>query len=120
MRLNKHSITSQMVFSLVSTSLFIVILGTLFQVLYNIDHEKRAFIRESALEADLIVDLVTAPLAFFDIQGVETNLQRLHENKDVLMAVIYDPNKKPLTAISSAHQLLPHAILPLGIMLSFL
>ena len=115
MRLNKHSITSQMVFSLVSTSLFIVILGTLFQVLYNIDHEKRAFIRESALEADLIVDLVTAPLAFFDIQGIETNLQRLHENKNVLMAVIYDPNKKPLTAISSAHQLLPHAIFPLGI-----
>ena len=54
MRLNNRSITSQMVLSLVSTAIFIVIFATLFHVWYSIDHEKRAFMNESRLEADLI------------------------------------------------------------------
>lgn len=113
MRLNSRSITSQMVLSLVTTSLFIVIFGTLFQASYSIDHEKRAFIRESRLEAALVVDLVTAPLAFFDVQGVSANMRRLHENKNVLLAVVYGPDKIPVTSFNPGHQPLPTDIFPL-------
>lgn len=110
MRLNSHSITSQMVLSLVGTSLFIVVFATLFHSWYSIDHEKSAFIHESSLEADLVADLVTAPLAFFDIQGIDTNMRRLHENKNVLLAVVYDPDKKPLVSFNPSRQPLPNTI----------
>lgn len=115
MRLNNHSITSQMVLSLIGTSLFIILFGTLFQVWYSIDHEKRAFIRESRLEADLVVDLITAPMAFFDLQGTDANLRRLHENKNVLLAVVYGPDKMPLITINPGRQPLPNTLPPLGI-----
>jgi signal transduction histidine kinase len=104
-----------MVLSLVITSLFIVIFGTLFQVWYNINHEKRAFIRESRLEAELVVDFVTAPLAFFDNQGALTNMHRLRENKNVLLAIVYGPDKIPLASINPGRQPLPDDIFPLGI-----
>ncbi|MCX6074697.1 MAG: ATP-binding protein [Campylobacterales bacterium] len=115
MRLNSHSITSQIIFSLVLSSLFIVTFGTLFQVWYSINHEKRAFIRESRLEADLVVDLITAPLAFFDLQGTMTNMHRLHDNNNVLLAIVYGPDKTLLTSINPSRKPLPTDIFPLGI-----
>lgn len=115
MRPNSRSITSQIVFSLVITSIFIVIFGTLFQVWYSVNHEKNTFLHESKQEANLAVDLVTAPLAFYDIKGANENLRRLHENKNVLLAVVYSPDKIPLTTINPGHQPLPSAIFPLGI-----
>jgi signal transduction histidine kinase len=115
MSLNRHSITTQMVLSLVVTSLFIILFGTLFQVWYSIDHEKRAYLHESGLEAALVVDLVTAPLAFFDVQGIQTNMRRLHENKNVLLAAVYTPDRIPLTSFNPNRQPLPAAIFPLGI-----
>ncbi|MFA6137561.1 MAG: ATP-binding protein [Sulfurimonas sp.] len=115
MHLNRSSITSQMVFSLVITSLFIIIFGTLFQVLHSINHEKSSYIHESSMEAELTANLITAPLAFLDIEGINTNMQQLHRNEDVLLCVVYDESQKPITSINSTHQPLPSAILPLGI-----
>jgi len=114
MRLNSHSITSQMVLSLVATSLFIVFFATLFQAWYSINHEKRVFIRESQLEADLVADLVTAPLAFFDMDGTAANLHRLHENKNILLAVVYNRDEKALITINPGGHPLPADIFPLG------
>jgi len=115
MRFNTHSITSKMVFSLITTTLFVVITGTLFLSWYSINHEKQAYLHESDLQANLVVDLVTAPLAFFDIQEINTNLRRLHENPNVLFAVVYGPDKKPVSFFNSDHQPLPSTIFPLGI-----
>lgn len=115
MRLIKTSITSQMIFSLVATSLFILVAGTAFLSWYSINHEKQAYLHESQLQGDLTVDLVTAPLAFYDVQGVNTQLQRLHKNKNVLLAVVYAPDKTPIASFNSAHTPLPSTIFPLGI-----
>lgn len=115
MRLNTHSITSQMILSLIITSLFIVITGTLFLSWYSIKHEKQAYLHESNLQANLVVDLVTAPLAFFDIPAIDTDMYQLQKNKNVLLAVVYDSQKKPLSFFTSDHQPLPSTIFPLGI-----
>jgi len=115
MRLKITSITSQMILSLVATSLFIVVAGTVFLSWYSINHEKQAYLHESQLQADLTVDSLTAPLAFFDVQGVTTQIQRLHKNKNVLLAVVYAPDKTPIATFNSAHYPLPSTIFPLGI-----
>jgi signal transduction histidine kinase len=115
MRLNIHSITSRMVLSLIITSLFVVLTGTLFLSWYNINHEKHAYIHESDLQANLVVDLVTAPLAFYDIQAIDTHLHQLHKNKNVLLAVVYSPDKTPISFFNSDHHPLPSTIFPLGI-----
>ncbi|MFY9142174.1 ATP-binding protein [Sulfuricurvum sp.] len=114
MRLNSHSITSQMVLSLVGSGLFIVIFATSFQIWYSTDHEKQVFIHESKLEADLVVDLITAPLAFFDIQGIKTNMRRLQSNKNILLAIVYSPDKKPLAFFNPSNRTFPSRIFPLG------
>lgn len=114
MRVNSHSITSQMVLSLVGTSLFILVIGTLFHAWYSINNEKQAYLHESQLQADLVVDLVTAPLAFFDLQGVNANMHRLHENRNVLLAVVFNPDKFPVTYYNPIHQSLPKTIPPVG------
>ena len=115
MRLNTHSITSQMILSLITTALFVVITGTLFLSWYSINHEKQAYRHESDLQANLVVDLVTAPLAFFDLPAVDTSMYQLHKNKNVLFAVIYAPNKTPITIYNPSHQSMPKTIFPLGI-----
>jgi len=115
MRFNTHSITFKMVLSLITTTLFVVLTGTLFLSWYSINHEKQAYLHESDLQAKLVVDLVTAPLAFFDVQEINTNLRRLHENTNVLFAVVYGPDKKPVSFFNSDHQPLPSNIFPLGI-----
>jgi len=104
-----------MVLSLVTISFFIIIFGTLFQVWYSIHHEKQIFLHESQLEADLVVDLVTAPLAFYDLQGISTNMHRLHENKNVLLSVLYTPDTKPLITFNPSQESLPTTIFPLGV-----
>lgn len=114
MRLHNHSITSQMVFLLIVTSLFIIIFGMLFQLWYSINHEKRTYIHESELEATLIVDLITAPLAFFDLQGINANMHRLHKNKDILVSVVYSPDHTSLTSFNPENRPLPNDIFPLG------
>ncbi|HEX5329620.1 ATP-binding protein [Sulfuricurvum sp.] len=115
MSLNTHSITSQMVLSLIITSLFVVITGTLFLSWYSINHEKRAYLHESDLQANLVVDLVTAPLAFFDLQAIDTSMYQLQKNKNVLFAVVYAPDKTPITIYNPNHQSMPKTIFPLGI-----
>lgn len=103
-----------MVLSLVTISFFIIFFTTLFQAWKSIDHEKRVFIRESKLEADLVADLVTAPLAFFDMQGTAANMRRLHENKNIILAVVYDLNENALITINPDRHPLPAYIFPLG------
>lgn len=115
MRLNSSSITSQMILSLIATSLFILIAGTIFLSWYSINHEKQAYLHESQLQGDLTADLVTAPLAFLDVQGIHTQLQRLHKNRNVLLAVLYTPDKIPIASFNAAHYPLPSTIFPLGI-----
>lgn len=115
MRLNIHSITSRVVLSLITTALFVVITGTLFLSWYSINNEKRAYLNESRLMSDLVIDLVTAPLAFFDVQGIDTQMNRLHENKNILLAVVYGPDKTPISFFSADHQPIPSTIFPLGI-----
>ncbi|MDD5716973.1 MAG: ATP-binding protein [Sulfuricurvum sp.] len=114
MRINKHSITSQMVLSLVGTSLFIIVFVTLFQAWYSINHEKQSYLHASQLQAGLVADLVTAPMAFFDVQGISANMRQLHENPNILLAVVYNPDKIPVTYYNPAHQVIPEIILPLG------
>ncbi|HLD22306.1 MAG TPA: ATP-binding protein [Sulfuricurvum sp.] len=114
MRANNHSITSQMVILLIITSLFIIIFGTLFQVWYSINHEKRTYLHESQLEAALIADLITAPLAFFDLQEINANMHRLHNNNNVLMSVVYSPDHTSLMSFNPGNQPLPSTIFPLG------
>jgi signal transduction histidine kinase len=103
-----------MILSLVITSIFITLFGALFQTWYSISHEKSSFAHESRLEADLVVDLVTAPLAFFDIQGINANMRRLHENKNIHFAVVYDSDKNVLASFNSDIKALPSSIFPLG------
>lgn len=112
MRIINSSIASQMTRSLVTISLFIILFGTLFLSWYSINHEKNAYLQESQLEADLVVDLVTAPLAFFDLQGINTNINTLRKNSNVLVAVVYNPNQTPLTIYNPSHKSIP-AINPL-------
>ncbi len=108
MTLNRHSITSQMVLSLVLTSVIIALFGTSFHMWYSLHHEKQIFIHESVLEGDLIADLVTAPLAFFDHEGVNANIQRLNENPDLVMAVIYNAQGDAVASINPyGHPLVP-------------
>ncbi|MDD5053265.1 MAG: ATP-binding protein [Sulfuricurvum sp.] len=114
MRINKHSITSQMVLSLVTTSLVIIIFVTLFQAWYSINHEKQAYLHESQLQADLVVDFVTAPLAFFDVQGINTNMRRLHENPNVILAIVYNSDKSSIVTFNPNRQPVPNTIFPLG------
>lgn len=114
MRIINSSIASQMTRSLVTISLFIIIFGTAFLSWYNIDHEKKGYLYESQLQADLVADLVTAPLAFFDIQGVTSNLNRLQKNSDVVMAVVYNPDQTPLASYSPLNRPIPNLSLPLG------
>ena len=89
MRLNNLSITTQMVLSLVATTLVVIIFGTQFFIWYSLEHEKRTLLLESRLEANLIADLITAPLAFFDIAATDENLHSLQKNQDVLLAIVY-------------------------------
>lgn len=112
MRIISCSIASQMTRSLVAISLFIILFGTLFLSWYSINHEKNAYLQESQLEADLVVDLVTAPLAFFDLQGISTNINTLRKNSNVLVAVVYNPNQTPLTIYNPSQKSIP-AINPL-------
>lgn len=112
MRIISCSIASQMTRSLVAISLFIIMFGTLFLSWYSINHEKNAYLQESQLEADLVVDLVTAPLAFFDLQGINTNINTLQKNSNVVVAVVYNPNQTPLTIYNPSQKSIP-AINPL-------
>lgn len=104
MKTHKTSITSQMVFSLVAASISILLFGTIFHIWYTLNHEKHSLKIESALEAQLIADMTVAPLAFFDIQGINDQLNRLATDKAVLSATVYDRNKQPLATYS------PHRI----------
>ncbi|MDP2078574.1 MAG: ATP-binding protein [Sulfuricurvum sp.] len=104
MKTHKTSITSQMVFSLVAASISILLFGTIFHIWYTLNHEKHSLKIESALEAQLIADMTVAPLAFFDIQGINDQLNRLATDKAVLNATVYDRNKQPLATYS------PHRI----------
>lgn len=115
MRLNIHSITSRMVLSLIITSLFVVLTGTLFLSWYSINHEKRAYLNETRIQGDLVADSVTAPLAFFDIQGVHDHIYQLHQNKNILLAVVYSPDKTPITVFNRTQQPMPTSLFPLGI-----
>ena len=112
MRLNKLSITSQMVLSLVTTSIFIVTFGTLFFVWNSLEHEKRTLLLESRLEANLITNLVTAPLAFFDMAAIDENLHSLKENKDVLLAVIYTNDGQSVASYNPHYLPIPSSSLP--------
>ncbi|OHD83619.1 MAG: hypothetical protein A3D90_08305 [Sulfuricurvum sp. RIFCSPHIGHO2_02_FULL_43_9] len=114
MRVICTSIASQMTRSLVITSLFIIVFGTIFLSWYNINHEKESYLHESQLQADLVVDLVTAPLAFFDVQGISTNINPLRKNSHVLLAVVYSADQIPLTSFNPHHRPIPQLNLPLG------
>lgn len=114
MRIIDSSIASQMTRSLVTISLFIITFGTLFLSWYNINHEKNAYLQESRLEADLIADLITAPLAFFDLQGISTNLNTLRKNNTVLLAVVYNPNQTPIIMVNPGRKSIPEIHLPFG------
>lgn len=115
MRIINTSIASQMTRSLVTISLFIIIFGTLFLSWYSVNHEKNAYLQESQLQADLIADLVTAPLAFFDLQGITTHLNTFRKNSNVLLAVVYNPNKTPLIIFNPSNESVPEINnLPLG------
>jgi len=114
MRINKHSITSEMVLSLVTTSLFIIIFVTLFQAWHSINHEKQAYLHESQLQADLVADLVTAPLAFFDIQGINANMHQLHDDPNILLSIVYNSDKKPVVTFNPNRLPAPNIIFPLG------
>ena len=114
MRIINSSIASQMTRSLVITSLFIIIFGTIFLSWYNINHEKESYLHESQLQADLVADLVTAPLAFFDVQGVNTNINQLRKNTNVILAVIYNPDKTPLASFNPSGQPITKINSPLG------
>lgn len=107
MGLNKTSITSQMVLTIVLTSLSIALLDIGFHIWYSISQEKYAFVHESELEADLIADIVTAPLAFYDIEGVTANMQRMKDNPDVLLTAVYDSQKTVLATLSPTKKPVP-------------
>lgn len=108
MTLYKKSITSQIVLSLVTASISILLFGTIFYLWSTFNHEKHALKTESALEAHLIADMSVAPLAFFDIKGVTDQLNRLSSDKAVLRAIVYDLNKQPIATYS------PHRIASLS------
>lgn len=114
MRRIDSSIASQMTRYLVITSLFVIIFGTFVISWYSTNHEKQSYLHESQLQADLIVDLVTAPLAFFDVQGIGTNLTQLYKNSNIVLAVVYNPDKTPLASYNPGHRPIPKLNLPLG------
>lgn len=96
----KYSITSQITLSLVITSIAILLFGTLFHLWYTLNHEKHALKAQSALEAHLIANMTAAPLAFFDIKGINEQLQYLKNNKEILSVVVYDSQQIPLAYYS--------------------
>lgn len=104
-----QSITSKMVLSLLLTSIFILTSGILFHLWFTLSHEKHSLIRESTLEARLIADMSTAPLAFFDIHAIDEQLLHLRDNKDIIAAAVYNSKKIPLTSFSPEH----HPISPI-------
>ncbi|MCK9371974.1 MAG: ATP-binding protein [Sulfuricurvum sp.] len=115
MQLNNHSLTIQIILSLVVTSIFIICIETAFNLVYTANHEKISFLHESNLEADLIADLITAPLAFFDTEGIATHLIRLKGNKEINLAVVYGADKTPITFINNKNTPLPGTLPTLGV-----
>lgn len=103
MNIRKTSITSQLVVSLVAVSICILLFGTIFHIWYTLNHEKHSLKIESSLEAQLIADMTVAPLAFFDINGIKDQLNRLHSDKAVVRAIAYDANKRFLADYSPYH-----------------
>lgn len=103
MKIHKTSITSQMVFSLIAVSVSILFFGTIFHIWYTLNHEKHSLKIESSLEAQLIADMAVAPLAFFDINGIKDQLNRLHSDKAVVRAIVYDADKRLLADYSPYH-----------------
>lgn len=100
MQTHQKSITNQIVLSLVLTSVSILLFGTIFNLWYALNHEKLSLKNESILEAQLIADMATAPLAFFDKQGAMDQLRHLSRNKSIDKAVIYDVNKEIVASYS--------------------
>ena len=112
MQTNKHSITSQIILSLVVTSIAILLFGTVFHLWYTLNHEKHTLKAQSALEAQLIADMTAASLAFLDIKGMNEQLHYLKNNPDILSIVVYDTQKMPLAYYSPTDQKSISATMP--------
>lgn len=111
---NKYTITAQMVFSLMLIGIFILVVGTLFHLWFTLNHDKHSLIRESTLEAELMADMTTAPLAFFDIKSINEQLVHLSNNKTIITATVYTTQKVPLASFSPQHHPLSSVLPPLG------
>lgn len=113
--LNRFSITSQMIASSVITSFIIVFLGMSFNIWYSVNYEKKSFLSQSSLESELISDMLAAPLAFFDKDGINENLQRLKYHDDILNAVVYSIDKTLVSSYSIKGSKLPLKMSKIGI-----
>lgn len=95
-------------------SIIIVLFATSFNITYSIQYEKKSFLRQSALENDLIAHLVSVPLAFYDPEGIEQSLVHLQGHERIVMALVYFADKELAVSFNPNGEEIPDSLPPLG------
>jgi signal transduction histidine kinase len=90
MQLSNYSITKQFVVMLSVVSTVILLMASIFSVLFILFNEQQRFIRESELEANFLAETMLSHLAFFDAKGAEDSLKSIVKRESILHVAIYD------------------------------
>jgi signal transduction histidine kinase len=106
------SIKTQLTLTFIVISSLVVFAVTYFNFNSNVTQQKDSFLQNSVIQANLLADFSVSALVFMDIDGMNENLDKLKNNKDIRQVVIYDVNKEVVAQYNPLNYKNPESIVP--------
>ncbi len=88
------SIKTKLIIMLITISSTIMFGVTYFNFNANVKLEKKNFIQNSLIQANLFADFTVSALVFNDYEGVEESLMKLENDENILRVIIFDNDKE--------------------------